>query len=139
MSVDIGVFWTSQDAQAVREILATAFHAEKKAATKLDQRLLRKINQLVVGVVELCELRQALSQSSGQIQGIGGADQLIGLSRNGIYKRVESLGLSISDVRAPNTRVASLVQKSSVLGPIARDLQINPARAPQASPPAKPR
>lgn len=124
MEVDLhnATEFTVDDAQRVRSLLSKAFWAEKLAITRSDDELLRRVNRLVLGILYICQLRSALRRSDGQVRGGKGAAGVLGLSRNGIYSRIECVGLEIDDLRDSDAPVADLIQKSKTLGPLAREV-----------------
>ncbi len=117
-------FWTDEDRATVEELVETIRRVEKHAFETGDRVLISDAHNLLGGLVQLYDLLTAFRNSpDGRIKGPQGVAKKLGLTRNGVYCRLEMVGLDPEDLRNPVGDVLDLVHLSRILGPLAQRLQ----------------
>ena len=121
---DDGGFWTDEDRKAVEGLVETIRRVEQHAFETGDRALIGDAHHLLSGLVQLYDLLTAFRNSpDGRIKGPQGVAKKLGLTRNGVYCRLEMVGLDPEDLRNPPGDVRELVARSRILGPLADRLQ----------------
>ena len=121
---DGGGFWTDEDRQAVGGLVEKIRRVEQHAFETGDRPLIADAHSLLRGLVQLYDLLTAFRNSpDGRIKGPQGVAKKLGLTRNGVYCRLEMVGLDPEDLRNPPGNVLELVARSRILGPLADRLQ----------------
>ncbi len=123
-TTDSGGFWTDEDRAAVGGLVETIRRVEQHAFEIGDRVLIADAHNLLGGLVQLYDLLTAFRNSpDGRIKGPQGVAKKLGLTRNGVYCRLEMVGLDPEDLRNPAGDVLDLVHLSRILGPLAQRLQ----------------
>ena len=123
-TADGGGFWTDEDRQAVGGLVEKIRRVEQHAFETGDRPLIADAHSLLSGLVQLYDLLTAFRNSpDGRIKGPQGVAKKLGLTRNGVYCRLEMVGLDPEDLRNPPGNVLDLVARSRILGPLADRLQ----------------
>ena len=123
-TADGGGFWTDEDREAVGGLVETIRQVERHAFETGDRALIGDAHNLLSGLVQLYDLLTAFRNSpDGRIKGPQGVAKKLGLTRNGVYCRLEMVGLDPEDLRNPAGDVLDLVALSRILGPLAQRLQ----------------
>ena len=121
---DGGRFWTDEDRQAVGKLVENIRRVEQHAFETGDRPLIADAHSLLSGLVQLYDLLTAFRNSpDGRIKGPQGVAKKLGLTRNGVYCRLEMVGLDPEDLRNPPGDVRDLVARSRIFGPLADRLQ----------------
>ena len=117
-------FWTDEDRESVGGLVETVRLVEQHAFETGNRALIGDAHHLLSGLVQLYDLLTAFRNSpDGRIKGPQGVAKKLGLTRNGVYCRLEMVGLDPEDLRNPTGNVLELVAASRILGPLAQKLQ----------------
>lgn len=117
-------FWNDNDRQAVQALVDDVRRVEQHAFEIGDRGLIADAHNLLSGLVQLYDLLRAFRTSlDGRIKGPQGVAKKLGLTRNGVYCRLEMVGLDPEDLRNPEADVLDLLERSRILGPLADHLQ----------------
>jgi hypothetical protein len=117
-------FWTDEDRESVGGLVETVRLVEQHAFETGNRALIGDAHHLLSGLVQLYDLLTAFRNSpDGRIKGPQGVAKKLGLTRNGVYCRLEMVGLDPEDLRNPAGNVLELVAASRILGPLAQRLQ----------------
>ncbi|GEM_PF-1318702 len=117
-------FWNEHDREAVSGLVAMVRRVEQHAFEIGDRGLIADAHSLLSGLVQLYDLLRAFRNSpDGRIKGPQGVAKKLGLTRNGVYCRLEMVGLDPEDLRDPSAEVMELLSRSRILGPLANRLQ----------------
>lgn len=117
-------FWTDEDRESVGGLVETVRLVEQHAFETGNRALISDAHHLLSGLVQLYDLLTAFRNSpDGRIKGPQGVAKKLGLTRNGVYCRLEMVGLDPEDLRNPTGNVLELVAASRILGPLAQKLQ----------------
>ena len=117
-------FWTDEDRESVGGLVETVRLVEQHAFETGNRALIGDAHHLLSGLVQLYDLLTAFRNSpDGRIKGPQGVAKKLGLTRNGVYCRLEMVGLDPEDLRNPTGNVLELVAASRILGPLAQRLQ----------------
>ena len=117
-------FWTDEDRESVGGLVETVRLVEQHAFETGNRALIGDTHHLLSGLVQLYDLLTAFRNSpDGRIKGPQGVAKKLGLTRNGVYCRLEMVGLDPEDLRNPAGNVLELVAASRILGPLAQRLQ----------------
>jgi hypothetical protein len=107
--------WDEEDREYVKGLVEKALRCQRIAYfEKSDLDLLQAVQDLLLGILIIKGLLSAFRQSSPDynIKGAGGVAEQLGLSRNGVYCRLEKVGLDPVDFHGPKAQVGRLVKKS---------------------------
>ena len=119
-----GSFWTDEDRESVGELVETVRLVEQHAFETGNRALIGDAHHLLSGLVQLYDLLTAFRNSpDGRIKGPQGVAKKLGLTRNGVYCRLEMVGLDPEDLRNPAGNILDLVAASRILGPLAQKLR----------------
>ena len=117
-------FWTPADRRAVKSLVDVVRRVERHAFDTGDRALIAETHNLLGGLVQLYNLLKAFRDSpEGRIKGPQGVAKKLGLTRNGVYCRLEMVGLDPEDLRDPDADVLDLLDRSRILGPLARRIR----------------
>mgnify|MGYP001289512370 CR=1 FL=1 len=119
-----GGFWTEPDREAVSDLVDMIRRVERHAFETGDRALIGEAHHLVSGLVQLYDLLVAFRNSpDGRIKGPQGVAKKLSLTRNGVYCRLEMVGLDPENLRDPDSDVLDLVARSRILGPLAERMR----------------
>ena len=119
-----GSFWTDEDRESVGELVETVRLVEQHAFETGNRALIGDAHPLLSGLVQLYDLLTAFRNSpDGRIKGPQGVAKKLGLTRNGVYCRLEMVGLDPEDLRNPAGNILDLVAASRILSPLAQKLR----------------
>jgi hypothetical protein len=116
------ISWNLDDSNSVNRLVRKAF-TQMRAAHKDrdDLKLLEEMHQFLVLTLILRVLIKAFRHSPDQkIDGPRGVATQLGLTRNGVYCRLEMLDLNPKDFKDPMATPGKLIMKSPVLARLAR-------------------
>lgn len=82
-----------------------------------------QIHRLNTAVMEIGQLQKAFNSSPrSKIDGSHGVRSQLGISHNGVYLRIQSLGLLPDDFREPNISLDDLVKRSAKLSKLIEEI-----------------
>lgn len=110
------VYWAliSQLLNVPLDVPNIVFSPEASISDK--NRLLNDIHKIRQCVMQIRVLQHAFHHSPKRsIQGEKGVSKQINISKNGVYQRIDLLGLQPDDLREPSVSLDELVRRSSIL------------------------
>jgi hypothetical protein len=91
------------------------------------------LNKLISGIAMIEQMMAAFRDTPRfVIRGDNGVAAKLDLTRNGVYARLDALGLHPNDFTAPRATVLGLIKKSDVLAPLLKELGGSPLETSQA-------
>ena len=109
--------WLEYLLHDLRQLEATSIEAG-------DVFTIEQIHALLTLLLQVRQLQNNFHRSpSRAIDGANGVSQRLGISRNGVYKRIAALGLDVEDFRVPAT-FTDLIQRSTKIPDMITQLQL---------------
>jgi len=114
-------FFDDEDRIAVSDLVHLACIIQEMASKNGDYKLQEDVNRFSLGLIHLYQLVAAFRVTPRRtIRGQRGVARRLNLSHNAVYARLEALGLTPKDFWEPELRIAHLIQRSSILAPLAQ-------------------
>jgi hypothetical protein len=100
--------------------LNKAHRLERKAFEDDDQETLKFVHKFLSGLLQVKQLLNLFRQAQGRLEGVA---DLLGISRNAVYLRLDLVGLKADDFRERGVDVRHLVGRSKKLDALVKELQ----------------